>query len=146
MHQHVRQELLYPLGLYCVLFAAGYRAGGPFSLAGCGDHLVVQESPHCLGDWSSLDDFQMSQWQSLLEATGGFSSCDLGSPCAFTGYCWNNAATSHPKLNTIMVTLAHTSPGRLGVSWSKLVSIRHSPTFQVASGSAPHVSHHPMVT
>ena len=41
-----------------------------------------------------------------------------------------------------MVILAHISAGQLGVSWSKLVSIRHNSNFQVGSGSVPYVYHH----
>ena len=41
-----------------------------------------------------------------------------------------------------MIILAHISAGQLGVSWSKLVSIRHNSNFQVGSGSVPYVYHH----
>lgn len=43
---------------------------------------------------------------------------------------------------TIMIPLAHTSAGQLGVRWSKWVSIKYNSNFQVGSRSSPHVCRH----
>ena len=45
-------------------------------------------------------------------------------------------------LYAIMIPLAHTPAGQLGVSWSKWVSIKYNFNFQVGSRSAPHVCRH----